>query len=183
MLPWPPRVHLVLFVHRVDGLAPGVYLFERNPGAHGALQAALRPAFSWQRPAGCPEGLRLFLLEEGDARSLARFVSCQQEIASDSAFAVAMLGELGSDLEQEPWWYRRLHWEAGVLGQALYLEAEVAGVRGTGIGCFFDDVLHEALGLGDERFRDLYHFTVGGPLEDRRLATLPGYAEGVGRRA
>ena len=183
VLPWPPRVHPVLFIHRVDELDPGIYLLERDPRAHGPLRAALRSAFSWERPAGCPQGLRLFRLEKGDARSLARFASCQQEIASDSAFAVAMLGDLGPDLQQEPWWYRRLHWEVGVLGQALYLEAEVAGVRGTGIGCFFDDVVHEALGLGDERFRDLYHFTIGGPVEDRRLATLPGYAESVQRRA
>jgi hypothetical protein len=86
------------------------------------------------------------------------------------------------DLDEGPWWYRRLHWEAGVLGQALYLEAEAAGVRGTGIGCFFDDVVHETLGLADDRFRDLYHFTVGGALEDRRLTTKPGYDDAVRRR-
>ncbi len=182
-LSWPPRVHPVCLVHRVDGLAPGIYLLERDPSVHAGLRAALRPAFSWERPAGCPEGLRFFRLEAGDARSFARFASCQQEIASDSAFAVAMIADLGPDLDQEPWWYRRLHWEAGILGQVLYLEAEAAGVRGTGIGCFFDDVVHEALGLGGERFRDLYHFTVGGPVEDRRLKTLPAYAEGVRRRA
>ena len=35
--------------------------------------------------------------------------------------------------------YRRLFWECGLIGQVLYLEAEAAGVRGTGIGCFYDD--------------------------------------------
>ena len=34
-----------------------------------------------------------------------------------------------------------------MIGQALYLAAEAAGVRGTGIGCYFDDMLHRALGL------------------------------------
>jgi len=33
-----------------------------------------------------------------------------------------------------PWWYRRLFWEAGVLGQVLYLERRPPVVRGTGIG-------------------------------------------------
>jgi SagB-type dehydrogenase family enzyme len=37
--------------------------------------------------------------------------------------------------------------EAGLVGQVLYLEAEAAGVRGTGIGCFFDDPVHQAFGL------------------------------------
>ncbi len=79
------------------------------------------------------------------------------------------------------WWYRRLFWEAGVLGQVLYLEAEAAGLRGTGIGCFFDDAVHQALGLTDERWQSLYHFTIGGPIEDRRLRTLAPYAHLTGR--
>jgi len=62
------------------------------------------------------------------------------------------------------------------LGQALYLEAEAAGVRGTGIGCFFDDAVHDILGLSGDQFQSLYHFTVGGPVDDDRLATLPPYS-------
>jgi hypothetical protein len=58
----------------------------------------------------------------------------------------------------------------------LYLGAEAAGVRGTGIGCFYDDVMHRALGLADRTWQSLYHFTIGGPLEDPRLVTLPPYA-------
>jgi hypothetical protein len=166
----------------LDGLAPGLYVLERSPGAHAALREALRPSFAWDRPEGCPEGLRLLRLEEGDARSFARSASCHQEIASDSAFAVAMLADLGPALDAGAWWYRRLHWEAGLLGQALYLEAEAAGVRATGIGCFFDDVVHDTLGLAHARFRDLYHFTVGGAVEDRRLTTRPGYDDSVTRR-
>jgi hypothetical protein len=49
-------------------------------------------------------------------------------------------------------------------------------VRGTGIGCFFDDAVHELLGLVDDRYQSLYHFTVGHPLEDPRLTTLPPYS-------
>jgi len=181
-LPWAPRVHPAFFVHRVDGLAPGLYLLVRSPDAHEPLREAARPSFAWERPAGCPEGLRFFRLEAGDTRAFARLASCDQEIASDSAFAVAMLADLGPALDAGPWWYRRLHWEAGLLGQALYLEAEANGVRATGIGCFFDDVVHETLGLADGRFRDLYHFTVGGAVEDPRLTMRPGYAEDVTRR-
>ena len=62
-----------------------------------------------------------------------------------------------------------------MLGQVFYLEAEAAGLRGTGIGCFFDDPMHDLLGLKGERYQDLYHFTVGGPVEDARLTTLPAY--------
>ena len=80
------------------------------------------------------------------------------------------------------WWYRRLFWEAGVLGQVLYLEAEAARVRGTGIGCYFDDPAHELLGLVGDEFQDLYHFTVGGPVDDPRLTTLPAYGARVKAR-
>ena len=60
-----------------------------------------------------------------------------------------------------------------MLGQVLYLEAEAAGVRGTGIGCYFDDACpRPARAERRTRFQDLYHFTVGGPVEDTRLRTL-----------
>ena len=29
---WPTTIHLALFVHRVDGVAPGLYLLVRDPG-------------------------------------------------------------------------------------------------------------------------------------------------------
>jgi SagB-type dehydrogenase family enzyme len=38
---WAPCIHLALFVHRVDGLAPGLYLLPRSPAAEPALRAAL----------------------------------------------------------------------------------------------------------------------------------------------
>ena len=52
---------------------------------------------------------------------------------------------------------------------------EAAGIRSTGIGCFFDDPTHNILGLQDLSYQDLYHFTVGGAIEDTRLTTLPAY--------
>jgi hypothetical protein len=64
-----------------------------------------------------------------------------------------------------------------MIGQVLYLEAEAAGLQGTGIGCFFDDPMHELLGLTGTGYQDLYHFTVGGAVEDNRLATLPAYPD------
>ena|ERR1019366_5253858 len=30
-IPWRPRIHIGLFVHRVDGLAPGLYALARDP--------------------------------------------------------------------------------------------------------------------------------------------------------
>jgi SagB-type dehydrogenase family enzyme len=182
VLPWTPRVHPVFYVHRVDGLGRGLCLLERAPGALEDLRKAFRPSFVWKLMDVAPPRLPLFLLDECDARPLARFASCHQEIAADSAFAVAMIADL-RDLEQGAWWYRRLHWEAGVLGHVLYMEAEASGVRGTGIGCFFDDVVHETLGIGDRRFRDIYHFTVGGAVFDPRLTTSPGYDGAISRRA
>jgi SagB-type dehydrogenase family enzyme len=182
VLPWTPRIHPVLFVHRVEGLGPGLYLLERDDAIHDALVRGFRRNLLWERVAGLPDGLRLFLLEEGDVRAFARLASCQQAIASDSAFTVGMLSVFENSLAEGPWWYRRLFWEAGVLGQVLYMEAEAHGVRGTGIGCYFDDVVHEALGLEGDYFRDLYHFTTGRPVDDPRLATHAAYAETVRSR-
>jgi len=176
MLPWEPAIHLALLVHRVDGLAPGIYMLARDPAMAGSLRQSMRRRFAWTSPPGCPEDLPLFLLEEGDARRMAVQVSCGQEIAGDSAFSMGMVAEFEPSLRRHgPWFYRRLFWETGVIGQVLYLEAEATGVRATGIGCFFDDPVHQVLGFNDATFQSLYHFTTGGPVEDPRLTTLPPY--------
>jgi hypothetical protein len=75
-----------------------------------------------------------------------------------------------------PWWYPRLFVEAGAVGQVLYLEAEAAGFRGTGIGCFLDDSFHELLGLRGTACQSVYHFTAGMPVADPRIETFPPYA-------
>lgn len=63
-----------------------------------------------------------------------------------------------------------------MIGQCLYLAAEAHGVRGTGIGCYFDDPFHELLGISTNSWQSLYHFTIGHPMEDPRLQTLPAYS-------
>ena len=68
-----------------------------------------------------------------------------------------------------------MYWECGAVGQVLYLEAEAIGIRATGIGCFFDEPVHSLFGISTGRYRSLYHFTLGGPVDDPRLQTWPAY--------
>jgi hypothetical protein len=102
-------------------------------------------------------------------------VSCHQDIAGTSAFSLGMIAKFKEVITAAPYRYRHLFWEAGMIGQVLYLEAEAHGARGTGIGCFFDDAVHEIMGFDDNRYQSLYHFTVGKPIEDTRLSTYAPY--------
>jgi SagB-type dehydrogenase family enzyme len=170
-----PRAHLVLFVHRVEGLAPGLYALPRQPGMTQTLRDSMNPDFEWLTPENAPVHLPLARLLQGDFRAPAKTACCHQAIASESCFAISMLSEFEPLVQANPWRYRQLHWETGLIGQALYLESEAAGLRATGIGCYFDDAIHELLGLKDARFQALYHFTVGSPLTDERITTLPAY--------
>ena len=167
-----PCVHLLLFVHRVTGLEPGLYFLLRAERDLPALQQKCHRHFLW-RPVD--EALPLYLLQAGDFQSTASSVSCGQSIAGDSAFSLGMIARFREELEAAPCRYRHLFWETGMIGQVLYLEAEAQGVRATGIGCFFDNPVHELMGLPDDTFQSLYHFTVGGPREDARLATRAAY--------
>ena len=180
-LPWDPTIHLALFVHRIDGLQPGLYMLLRNPdpALKEIFQRAMHRQFTWTVPEQCPSALQLYLLEGGNAQRLAMQLNCHQEIAGAGAFSLGMIAEFEASLEKHgPWFYKRLFWETGLIGQVLYLEAEAAGVRATGIGCFFDDPVHRVLGwYPDGQFQALYHFTVGGAVEDHRLTTLPPYGD------
>src|SRR4029077_20071246 len=90
-VPWAPLVHAALFVHRVRGLRPGLYLLRRSADVHDRLRAATRDVFAWARVPDAPEHLPLFLLADDDLREVARVVSCHQEIASDGAFSLGMI--------------------------------------------------------------------------------------------
>jgi SagB-type dehydrogenase family enzyme len=173
-LPGRPAVHLALYVNRIEGLDPGVYLLVRDPSADDMLRSEMGEDALWT--ASGPAELPLYCLTAGDPRGAAQRVSCGQGIASDGAFAVSMLAEFEPVLRREgAWAYRRLHWETGLIGQILYLEAEAAGVQATGIGCFFDDSIHRLLGLRGRGLQSLYNFTLGGPVDDPRLQLLPAY--------
>ena len=65
---------------------------------------------------------------------------------------------------------------ASVESYAIKTMEQFYAARATGIGCFYDDPVHDILGLKDHRFQSLYHFTVGAPVDDARLTTAPGYS-------
>jgi nitroreductase len=175
--PWnalasPILVHPALMVHRVADLEPGLYMFLRDPARLLDLKQAMRPEWLWQKCG--PDHLPLYLLLPYDLREVAKSICCHQDIGADSCFALGMLAHFEA-ASHEPWVYRNLYWECGMLGQVLYLEAEAAGVRATGIGCFFDDEMHALLGINGHAWQSLYHFTMGGAVDDHRLSTLPPY--------
>jgi SagB-type dehydrogenase family enzyme len=145
-----PLVHLFVFVHRVSGVEPGLYHYDRERHA-------------------------LVRLHRGDVRYDAAALSLQQSIAADGAFAVAMIADLGGAYDAYgDRGYRAAHIEAGFIGQGLYLGAESVSLNGTGIGAFFDDEVNRYLNLPGG-FEVIYHFTVGKAVDDPRLTNRPGY--------
>jgi SagB-type dehydrogenase family enzyme len=170
--------HLLLFVNRVKDLLPGLYIFLRKPAEKERFKAAIRPDFLWDKPENCPPGLDFYLLMEETFYDFAAQLSCGQRKAADACFTVCMLSEFEEPLNKfGSWIYPYLFWECGILGQLLYLEAEANGLKGCGIGCFFDEPLHEAIGLKGLEYQDLYHFVVGSPLQEIGVRTLPAYEE------
>jgi SagB-type dehydrogenase family enzyme len=182
-----PAIHLLLFVLRVDGLPSGLYLLPRTPAGAAELPDELGKSddrFAGRCPVAdvdpdCPPHLNLTLLVAlglPEVQRLARTLSCHQDIAATSAFSLGMLGDFSAP-SQDAYAYRALLREAGLIGQVLYLEAEAAGIRGTGIGCFFDDPVHQAFGLEGSRWQSVYHFTVGTPVTDTRIETGQPYPQ------
>ena len=136
----------------------------RDEARLDAFRTACDDRFAWGHVGS--SGMPLYTLALGDCREAAAHASCFQAIVGDSAFSLGMVADFARTLEENgAWAYRRLFWETGLIGQVLYLEAEAAGVRSTGMGCYFDDFVHQLLGidLPNDAWQSLYHFTVGGP--------------------
>lgn len=165
-------VHLALFVHRVETYTSGLYFLVRNSKELTLLQEQMNPAFTWEKTAF----ENLYLLKKGDFQTLSKTISCNQDIASDGAFSLGMLANYTAELKKfGAHRYKELYWECGAIGQQLYLEATSLGLSGTGIGCFLDDMMHDTLGVKNNRFQILYHFTVGRGYVDSRIQTKPAY--------
>ncbi|AKB18390.1 MULTISPECIES: nitroreductase family protein [unclassified Methanosarcina] len=177
-LAFGPFAHMLFFVNRVKGIREGLYIFLRKPGEKEKFKTAFRQDFLWEKPESCPSDLEFFLLVEEELHHFAAQLSCAQRKAEDACFTTCMLSEFEKPLKTYgSWMYPYLFWECGILGQLLYLEVEARGFRGCGIGCFFDDPLHETLGLKGLEYQDLYHFAVGLPLQEIGILTFPAYKE------
>jgi SagB-type dehydrogenase family enzyme len=138
-------VHLYLYVHRVEGLAPGVYRY-------------------W------PEQAELEIIKEGDQRLVAAALSLGQDLAGNACLAFSMIGDFEKAARSYgDRGYRYVHFEAGAIGQRMYLASEALGLRATGIGAFFDEEVNRYLSLSPELGQVVYHFAIGYSVPDPRL--------------
>jgi SagB-type dehydrogenase family enzyme len=139
-------VQLYLYAHRVDGLHPGVYRF-------------------WQERFGLEQ------IKSGDQRVAAAGLSLGQNLAGNACVTFSMIGDLERAARSYgDRGYRYVHFEAGAIGHRLYLAAESLGLGATGIGAFYDDEVHRHLKLAPNQGQVVYHFAIGYPVPDPRLA-------------
>ncbi len=137
-------VQLYLYAHRVQGLEPGLYRYWPST-------ASLEP------------------LRSGDQRVIAAALSLRQDLAGNACVAFSMAADIERAVRTfGDRGYRYVHFEAGAIGQRLYLAAGSLGLGATGIGAFFDDDVNEYLHLPASH-QVVYHFAVGYPIGDPRL--------------
>jgi SagB-type dehydrogenase family enzyme len=138
-------IQLYIYAHRVDGLEPGVYRL-------------------WA------EGSELEQIVRGDQRVAAAGLSLGQDLAGNACVALSMIGDLdrATRVHGERG-YRYVHFEAGAIGQRLYVAAQALGLGATGIGAFYDEDVHRYLKLPPEKGQVVYHFAIGYPTLDPRL--------------
>jgi SagB-type dehydrogenase family enzyme len=116
-------VSFYLYVHRVRDCDPGVYCWDQ----------ATR---------------KLKQLHRGNVQRVVAFLSLEQALAGNSCFTVSMIADLSEAARVfGNRGYRYVYFEAGAIGQRLYVGAEALGWNATGIGAFYDDDVHRYLGF------------------------------------
>lgn len=119
-------VTLYLYVHRMRDCEPGVYWWDRTSRS-------------------------LEQLHRGNVERVAAYLSLEQALAGNACFAVSMIADLAKAAQVfGNRGYRYVHFEAGAIGQRLYVGAEALGWNATGIGAFYDDDVHRYLGFLEE---------------------------------
>jgi SagB-type dehydrogenase family enzyme len=158
-------VTLYLYAHRVRDCEPGVYRWNK---------AAARSAGGSSAGAAA----KLEQLHRGNVQRVAAYLSLEQALAGNACFAISMIADLArAALRFGNRGYRYVLFEAGAIGERLYLGAEALGWNATGIGAFYDDDVHRYLGFLAEGSEDsaalpqqvIYHFAVGRAVRDPRL--------------
>jgi SagB-type dehydrogenase family enzyme len=139
-------IQLYLYVHRVQGLEPGVYRH-------------------W------PERGELELVRAGDQRVAAAGLSLGQDLAGNACVAFSMIADFDRAVQAHgDRGYRYVHFEAGGIGQRLYFAAESLGLGATGIGAFYDDEVNRYLNPEPGQRQVVYHFAIGYPVPDPRVS-------------
>ena len=139
-------IQLFLYVHRVDGLSPGVYKFLPE---FGGLEQA----------------------RQGDQRLMSAALSLGQSLAGNACVCFSMIGDLKRAADRYgDRGYRYVHFEAGAIGHAFYLAAESLGLGATGIGAFYDDEVNHYLNVTTVDGQVVYHFAIGYPVPDSRVS-------------
>jgi len=119
-------VALYLYVHRARDCEPGVYRWDQA-------------------------NRKLERLHTGNVQRVAAFLSLEQSLAGNSCFTISMIADLGEAARVfGSRGYRYVYFEAGAIGQRLYVGAEALGWNATGIGAFYDDDVHRYLGFLEE---------------------------------
>ena len=144
------NIDIVLFVNRVNGLESGIYYYSRNN--------LLKHNFTQIED-------RLYLIEKGDFSEASKFINCTQDLGKFSSVSFSFVANFEKITKN--YHYKLTLEEAGMVGHILYLEAEAKGIRGCGIGCFFDDLINEE--ILNNKLQAVYNFTIGVPLIDERI--------------
>ncbi len=176
IIPLSPFNSLIFFLHNIKNFPSGIYAYIQNK-KH--LEKLTSLGFENIKNIPYKDNFPLYFLQEGNMRHLAGHLCCGQEIAHDGVLCTCIFTDIKEELENHNGYiYVPLHWEAGFIGQLLYLEAEIYNLRGTGIGCFFDDEIGKIKpGNHKERvfINPLYFFTIGKAVCDTKIKTYPPY--------
>jgi SagB-type dehydrogenase family enzyme len=138
-------IRLYLYVHGVRDLERGVYRHDSETNT-------------------------ILLIKPGDQRVAAAGLSLGQALAGNACVAFSMVADLQRVTElYGNRGYRYAYFEAGAIGQRMYIGAEAAGLQATGIGAFYDDKVHEYLELQPQEGQVIYHFAMGHAIPDLRV--------------
>ena len=130
-------LNLYLFIYRVEGIAPGIYHYNRRE--HNLSQ-----------------------IQKGDYRRAATQAALSQSVVGQSC--VCFVLTTSTALLNHPDGDRSLRYaglEAGMIGENIYLQTEALGLGCTGIGAYFDDEVSQLINVPPEEEAITYMLATG----------------------
>lgn len=178
-----PNIHFGLWISGVSGLENGLYLLIRGTSnefisqINEELKLEETPRSLIQvKNKSIHHDINLFYVKPEERnnetiRKEASDFSCFQSIAKDCSVVISMLAPVNQSIDLCPVNYSYLHWEAGFLGQMLYIQAYEQGIGATGMGCFLDGETANVFKVSS-LLTPIYHFAFGQQVKDIRFSSM-----------
>lgn len=159
-LPWRESLQFAIFIHRVAGIKPGLYVLFLNDKQMTSFRSQCKIKFKWKETI---PRYRLFLLYEAPLDEMISDICIADPFIKDSCLTMSFVTSFKPFISTYGVsMYQRLFWEAGLVAELIRLECRLEKLDTVGHPFFYEQLFERIMGISHyEEYMNTYHLSIG----------------------